>query len=288
MHSVLLVEDDPATAEEIGEILGSVECRCTHFDNREDALSAAQSEAFCLAVVDLQIGAAPGRIRPHVEQGKALVRALRLLYPAFIEGTQTHVFPILVVSGFAKEGTEAVEVFHVGASDILYKSFKAAEFSDRIRSLLAKSGRAEHGDCRSRRVLTGSRTNPRLSILGTRRRRRTVVHVGQKEASVPDASLKILLALVRGKLRGSPVHKTEMGGSDDRGFKGVSNLNKDLLPATGPTPITANEYGGFYMLVEAVVIGEINYDTLISKGDAGIRELVAEIRTLRDGHTGNS
>jgi len=281
LHSVLLVEDDEAIAEDVGEILRSLACHYDLFDNRDEAVAAARSGDYCIAIVDLQVKAGPRALRPHVEHGKGLVRELRAMHPRFIEEARTHEFPILVVSGFAEEVPEAVEVMKDGADNILQKPFRTNRLSSAIRALLEKAGRARHADCQRLHPVTHRGAGPLLSIPGRREGRRTVVCVGSRETTLPDASLRVLLELVVGLLQGHAVHKNDMGGDDARGFKGISRLNEHMKPATGSQPITENEYGVGYRLADNVELGDIDYDALDRIGNAQIAALASRIMALR-------
>jgi CheY-like chemotaxis protein len=69
-HLALVVEDDPETAEDLGQILESVGCGSVVVDNAEDAEKRLQEKSFCLILLDLQIKGAPDEIKGHVEYGK--------------------------------------------------------------------------------------------------------------------------------------------------------------------------------------------------------------------------
>src|SRR5216117_856030 len=118
-HIALIVEDDKETAEDLVEILRSTECDSVIVDNHEDALSTLQSKSFCLILLDLQIKSASDSIKGHVEHGRALLRKIRQAH-----GDHNGIpfwLPVLIVSGFAREADEAVEVMKNGASDVIQK-----------------------------------------------------------------------------------------------------------------------------------------------------------------------
>ena len=54
-HLALMVEDDPETAEDLVQILESVDCGSVVVDNAEDAEKRLQEKSFCLILLDLQI-----------------------------------------------------------------------------------------------------------------------------------------------------------------------------------------------------------------------------------------
>jgi CheY-like chemotaxis protein len=79
-HIALIVEDDRETAEDLAEILRSIDCKSVVADNREGAIVAVQDTSFCLILLDLQIKSAADAIKGHVEHGKALLRKIREKY----------------------------------------------------------------------------------------------------------------------------------------------------------------------------------------------------------------
>ena len=96
-------------------------------DNREDALAALQNKSFCLILLDLQIKSAADAIKGHVEHGKALLRKIREKYGDH-NGTAFWL-PVLIVSGFAREVDEAVDVMKDGASDVIQKPLENQQVS---------------------------------------------------------------------------------------------------------------------------------------------------------------
>ena len=55
---------------------------------------------------------------------------------------------MLIVSGFAREGDEAVDVMKDGASDVIQKPLEISQVSQGIRQALQASGRQTHEQCR--------------------------------------------------------------------------------------------------------------------------------------------
>jgi CheY-like chemotaxis protein len=54
-HLALTVEDDAETADDLREILDSLDCGSVTVSNAEDALRELQKKSFCLILLDLQI-----------------------------------------------------------------------------------------------------------------------------------------------------------------------------------------------------------------------------------------
>lgn len=144
-HRALIVEDDKATAEDLAEILRSIACDSVSVENYQDALSALRENAFCLVLLDLEIKHAPDAIKGHVEHGKSLLREIRQKH-----GDHAGVpfwLPVLIVSGFAREVSAAVDVMKDGASDVIQKPFKSQDVSETVRRSLETSGRLTHEVC---------------------------------------------------------------------------------------------------------------------------------------------
>lgn len=277
-HRVLIVEDDRPTADDLADILRSLDCEPVIVDNKRDALAALRRESFCFAVLDLQIKMERGSIKGHDEFGRSLVREVRALYPD--HAGRGYRLPILVVSGFAREVNSAVEVMKDGADDVIQKPFDGREVSASVRQALERSGRASHRSCLAQ---PGRASGPPgslvLSIPADREGRRTRVAFGAASVDLTDASLRVLLFLVAGKLAGQKVHKTELGARADQGFRGISVLREALKPALGAgVDIIENDQHGHYWLVDDLAIGECDYERLAALGDSQITELAERIR----------
>jgi DNA-binding response OmpR family regulator len=279
-HRVLVVEDDRPTADDLADILRSLDCEPVVVDNKRAALARLSREPLCLAIFDLQIKLESDSIRGHIEAGRSLVREARKLYPE--HAGPCYRFPILVVSGYAREVGSAVEVMKDGADDVIQKPLDSREVSHGVRQALERSGRATHEACAA---LTARPAMPAgaivLAIPGDRERRRTRVTIGPTSLGLTDASLLVLLHLVVGKLAGERVHKTELGARNDQGFRGISVLRDALKPALGDADIIKNDHQGYYWLTEDVTIGDCDPDRLVEIGDARITALAERLRQHR-------
>ncbi len=280
-HRVLVVEDDRSTAEDLADLLRSLDCDPVVVDNKRSALERLTQEPFCLALFDLQIKIEPDSIKGHIEAGRSLVREARKLFPE--HAGACYRLPILVVSGYAREVDSAVEVMKDGADDVVQKPLDSREVSNSVRQALERSGRASHQACAA---MPGRSPAPpgtiALSIPGDRERRRTRVAVGAASVSLPDASLRVLLHLIVGKVAGEKVHKTDLGARDDQGFRGISVLRDALKPALGEgADIIKNDHQGYYWLADEVAIGDVDCDKLIEIGDAKITALAEQLRARR-------
>jgi DNA-binding response OmpR family regulator len=237
-----------------------------------------RSSTFCVILLDLQIKRSPGAIKGHVEHGNALLREIRQMYSEHTG--RSFWLPVIVVSGFAREVSAAVDVMKDGAADVVQKPLKSRAVSDAVRRALKRSGRSTHDQCRARppESLTTSSTDLTLAIPADRIRRRTRVTVGQKAAELTDGSLKLLLRLIVASREGKGVHKIDLGAKADQGFKGISVLREGLKSALpSGLDIIDNDYHGTYTLSDKVVVGDCDIDKLRAIGDRVISDLAEKL-----------
>lgn len=276
-HIALVVEDDRETAEDLVQILESIDCASAVVDNAEDAEKQLQEKSFCLVLLDLQIKSKPDSIKGHVEQGKRILRTIRTRFTNYNGNSFT--LPVLIVSGFARERDDAVDVMRSGANDIIEKPLLSRQVSEKIRQVLRESGRRNHDACGALRAQRGINPDAEivLAIPGDRIRRRTRVAVAGNPAELTDASLKVLLHLMLARQKGRMANKVDMGANADQGFKRISNLCSELKPALD-FKIVENRYHGDYCLIDRVLIGECAFDKLLEIGDHAITTLVEQLR----------
>lgn len=291
-HRALIVEDDKAGAEDLELIIKALGCDSVVVDNKSDALAALKKRAFCFVLLDLEIKEGSDSIKGHVENGRSLLREMRRLCPDHTG--VIHWMPIVVVSGFANEVDAAVEVMKDGAADVVRKPFSSSDVSAKIRSVLERSGRSAHDDCRVFQARPSAAAHDQLvlSIPGDRLRRRTLVTVNARPVYLTDSSLTLLLQLLVAHARGSGVHKRDLGATDEQGFKGISVLRAALEPAAGVGDTIPNDHHGGYRLAAHVTIGACDINKLIAIDHLEITPLAAELgrllkrRRKSDGNSG--
>ncbi len=271
-HIALIVEDDKEIAQDLAEILSSIECNSVVVDNGEDAVAELHKKSFCLILLDLHIKSASESIKGHLEQGRALLRRIREKHGDHIG--RAFWLPVIIVSGVAREFDDAVDVMKDGASDFIRKPINSRLLSDKIRQALQATGRQTHDGCQE-----PPKSGPNLkddipiAIPGDRIGRRTRITVASKPVKLTDSSLRNLLHLLVAKKKGRPVHKVELGAASETGFKGISNLRNELKPALGDLDIIENDHNGNYTFKPNVVIGGCCVDKLLQIGDRKISDL---------------
>lgn len=281
-HVALVVEDDEATAEDFAEVLKSLNCEFVITANKADALEAIKTRPFCFVLLDLQIRLDRAAIKDHPEHGRSFLKELR----DGAHGTSAARTPVVVVSGHAGDWETLADLMrHGGADDVLRKPAKGLEVSRAIRECLEKRGQATHDLCTKRVLESDISRSLVLAIPGFRSKQRTRVTLGARNAHLPNATLRLLLALIVGKLEGRHVHKREMGGRDDEGFNGATKLRDDLRPAL-PDGVdgewmVVNEYHGMYHLADELTIGDCAIDALVAIDDAAITKLARQIQQLQ-------
>ncbi|WP_263419310.1 response regulator [Terriglobus albidus] len=277
-HLVLIVEDDAEISEDLREILSSIDCDSIIVSNKEDALTELEQNSICLVLLDLQIKGASDAIKAHVEHGKSLLRKIREKHTEH-NGT-SFCLPILVISGFAREVDDAVELMKDNASDIVQKPFNSQIVSERIRRALFVSGRQTHDECKGQPAVRRAdfKGGVVISIPGDRAKRRTAIRLGSHTVMLTDGALKMLLHLVVAQLKATQVNKVDLGATSDQGFKGMSILRDALKPILGDLDIIKNHYHGNYSFVPNVSIGKCAVDKLMEIGDSTISDLAKKIR----------
>ena len=277
-HCALIIEDEAETAFDLGEILKSLDCDSVPVTNAQDAIRELETKCFCLVLLDLEIKSEPDAIKGHVEYGKALLRKIR----------QTHTehnglrfwLPVLVISGFARERDQALELMKDGATDVIQKTIDSQTVSQAIRKAFAESRRETHDLCENHPVVPRDNFKEKVvvAIPGDRAKRRTTVRLGSQPVTLTDGSLRVLLHLVLGHLQNKHVHKTDLGANHEQGFKGISILRGELKQILGDIDIIKNHYHGYYGFVPSVTIGEIAFDRLLELSDGAISSLAEKIR----------
>ena len=276
-HCALIVEDDAETALDLQQVLNSLDCHSIPVTNVKDAISELETRSFCLVLLDLEIKSESDAIKGHVENGKALLRKIRHMHSEH-NGLRFWL-PVLVISGFARERDEALELMKDGATDVIQKPDNHA-ISQAIRKAFAESRRETHNLCENHPIAPRDNFKEKVvvAIPGDRAKRRSTVRLGSQPVTLTDGSLRILLHLVLGHLQNKQVHKTDLGANHEQGFKGISILRGELKQILGDTDIIKNHYHGNYGLLPSVMIGEIAFEKLLELNDGQITSLVEKIR----------
>ncbi len=270
------------TADEVQTILDALECDAVAVTNKVDAVEALQNHTFCMVLLDLQIYGAPDSIKGHAEHGRSFLRELRRQCPE--HPGPCHQLPVLVVTSNAAVADEAVSLMREGADDVVQKGTGSRVLSDAVRRALEQSGRSDHAACAP---LGGEAQGPAaapitLSIPGDRQGRRVMVAVNDRPVAVTESSLATLMHLMVAYAKGGGVHKKEMGGSDERGYKGISKLLQDLRPVLGAADeLIENDCRGRYRLSARVVLGPCETQRLAALDNPTVAKLASGLEGCR-------
>lgn len=277
-HCALIVEDDTEISLDLVQILNSLECDSVAVTNMKDATRELETRSFCLVLLDLEIKGEPDAIKGHIEYGKALLRKIRQIH--FEHNGLRFWLPVLVISGFARERDEALELMRDGATDVIQKPIDSQIVSQAIRKAFAESRRETHDLCSHHSVTARDNFKDEvvIAIPGDRDKRRTTIRLGSQAVTLPDGSLRVLLRLILGHLQNKQVHKSDLGANHEQGFKGISILRGELKQILGDTDIVKNHYHGYYSFLPTVSIGDISFEKLLALQDGDISSLAKAIR----------
>jgi len=120
--SVVLIEDDPAMARLVSQVLRSGGAKVRHHADGLEGLEAVLDDVPDLVILDVGL--------PTLD-GVSILLRLR-------EHPDTFDTPVLMLTGRSKE-EEVVQLLEMGASDFVAKPFEVAVLNARIRSLLRRS-----------------------------------------------------------------------------------------------------------------------------------------------------
>jgi DNA-binding response OmpR family regulator len=277
-HTALVVEDDVGTSDGLVEILKGVDCDSVVTDNKSRALELLITTSPCIILLDLEIREQADAIKGHTAHGISLLKRIRELHPE--HPGLSWWLPVVVISGFASEINEAVQVMRDGATTLVQKPFKIREVSNTLLEELRRSGRDMHASCLRGPVAARTADQELLiRFIGDHDGHRSKVMIGSTALELANSELKLLLQLALAHQKGEPVHKIALGAKkDESGYKSVSRLRNELKPAlTGGPDIITNDHHGNYGLANNVVVAECHAVKLKKIGDATITELAAKV-----------
>ncbi|MBF0400718.1 MAG: response regulator [Magnetococcales bacterium] len=292
-HVALVVEDHQGVVDDLAERLHLLGHDMVAVPSQEEALALLEAGQFCYILLDLQILVTSNTRIPRLEAGQSLLRSIREQYPARNKQDR-HCLQIIVMSGFAKEMPDAVWCLQNGADDFIAKPFDTPgqSITAKIGECLQRSSRTSHAMCPIvmelgkkksgivKNQVSAARPLLQLSILGGAQWKRTGVIIGDKELTLPDFQLVLLLKLVAARVVSGHgwVHKISLGSKDDAGFKGIAYLNSSIQPfLPDGIPFYENDKQGSYRINPCIAIGKIDHEVLVRHRISEIRNLSSEI-----------
>lgn len=137
----LVVDDDPAIIDAVGETLESLGHVYDHAGCVESARKLMDQDQYSYFLVDLEIPLRAGRTVPRIQNGENLLEEI-------IRRTGTRKRPVIVMTAHGKDGPDlAVEVMKKGAVDYVTKPFpvKGYTLDKKINEALTRVGATSHG-----------------------------------------------------------------------------------------------------------------------------------------------
>ena len=147
-HVALIVEDDPAMAADVIEIVQALGHGHVITDCLEGGLELLGKGGLCYGIFDLEIKKSADSIKGHVDMGKALFDAARKkIYPGRA-ADDTHYWQILMMSYYKDHGM-VVRMLRDGADAFIRKPLPDNPTSpgEEILEALKRSGRISHDRC---------------------------------------------------------------------------------------------------------------------------------------------
>jgi CheY-like chemotaxis protein len=264
-HTALLVEDDPETAAELGELLASFGHGHVHASSQAEAEPLIDKGGFCYVLLDLQIKVNPTSILARVEAGQETLGYIRQRYSGRNDRDKRHL-QVLVMSGHAKTPHHVERSLQEGADAFILKPLSDNEipFRDKIRLALRHSGRQGHARCaavmaaaRSAGVSATQAAQERgveLAITGREKGKKTEIVIAGQPMLLTSSSFILLLRLVAARAAEGNgwLHRDDLG-STDHGWKQISRLRKQFESVAIPGGLIENDEHGAYRLAPSIV-----------------------------------
>lgn len=219
---VLLIEDDPSTAQSVELTLASEGIICDRADLGEEGLEIARLYDYDIIILDLML--------PDIDGYEVLLR----LRSAKVK------IPILILSGLSS-ADQKIKGLGFGADDYLTKPFNRGELVARVQAIVRRSKGHSESVIRFDKVALNLDTR-NVDVGGTS------VHLTNKEYAILE-----LLAMRKGTVLTKEMFLNHLyGGIDEPEIKiidvFVCKLRKKLSDASGGTNYIETVWGRGYML----------------------------------------
>ena len=219
---VLLIEDDPSTAQSVELTLASEGIICDRADLGEEGLEIARLYDYDIIILDLML--------PDIDGYEVLLR----LRSAKVK------IPILILSGLSS-ADQKVKGLGLGADDYLTKPFNRGELVARVQAIVRRSKGHSESVIRFDKVALNLDTRD-VDIAGT------AVHLTNKEYAILE-----LLAMRKGTILTKEIFINHLyGGINEPEIKIIDvficKLRKKLSDASGGTNYIETVWGRGYML----------------------------------------
>jgi CheY-like chemotaxis protein len=291
-HRVLVVEDDPVASEITCEILRSRGDVPRAVATVEEALAAIDEEEVCCYVLDQQLPLDAKALKALITGGERVTMAARASDRR--HNGETHVTPILVLSGYDKGGPQYVPgLFKRGIDAMVQKDVtdRIEEFTHELDEMLERAGRGDHANCAALLqrapavVAVAEASGPvvRLALDGRiTKTGRTQVVINDTICEIQDRPFVSLFRCVAARSRGIDSWSTRdaLGlPSRGNGTTRIRNAFEPLVPKG--FEVVESDLRGNLRLNPAIVVERLDLDALALHPDPGVVRIAVEQRKNR-------
>jgi CheY-like chemotaxis protein len=276
-HRIGVVEDDPATLNSLCRMLNAYGRDAVGVRSLLEAREILDSGTLCALVTDLGILADPHDVKPEPELGFELVEYARHLFPAHAEspahtGPRWYLFPVIVTSGL--DTPKFRDAMLRGASDFLQKPLGSNNptLKETLELWLGRAERTDHAACAeaTRRARGGDTVVPlrtetpseiRLGVTGRMLGKKSEITLDGAAVTLPNHLFAPLLKLIETRLAGvDSVSRDDLGAEPGSGWRGKSNIHKELRAALRGRALIQNDKGRGYRLAD-----DVELDAIVAK-----------------------
>lgn len=285
-HDVLVVEDDPATAKRIGEVVRSRGDRPRVVATVEDALAELRKPPPCYLIVDQQLPATAGE--PAIIGGGPRVMEAARKINARRNADGWREMPLIVLTGYTSHHDFVSDMFDRGADAFVEKPLGDKQIESLLAKIALVMGRAQresHAACAafatstSTPTSTSTSTSVTLFLEGTKDGARTTVVINSARRAVQDAVFLMLLRLVVAHQRSARAFSSRdaLGMAARNATSRVREAFDGLVPAS--FEILQGDNGGAFRLNPDIVIEGVDWAALEEHPHAGVQKIAREQRT---------
>jgi DNA-binding response OmpR family regulator len=287
-HRICIAEDDPFIAEQLIEIVRSLDFDYLHVKTLEEQRAAIEEARFCGFIQDIQMPARDG-VKAVAASGKTGISYARKRYPERHTDFFHRVW-VIVVTSTSKEPDNVMEMSSLGANAFIHKPFGDPEaVAEKIRFVMRSAGAEDHQVCVARACAPADSLvaaglahevpkGPVLSIGGLRvKRTKNVVTLDGKPVELRDQLFEFLVRVVA-------IHQKTPGAWTARADLRIPN--NDEIPSRLQTAFKSVLPEGFVMIQSDgqgkcmlnphIVLGHIDWKAISMTGNDAVQKIAGE------------